>query len=850
MNRPSRRFASLGWHWILAAASFAAPPGRAGADDPPRAPALTDAQKARLVERDRLGEQAQKLQAEGKLAEAIAAAGAMLAIEREVLGEASEDAIGSLELLAGLHEDRDDWSAATTARARVLALRSGSMGDEHWKTIDARFAMGRAEAVGRLDRDGRLRFAGVKQLSAQFMDLYGKGRFGEAVLPARQALELNREVLGERHPSTINSLGNLAFLLQARGDLDAARPMLERALRLREEVLGERHPGTISSLNNLATLLHDQGEHDAARVIAARSLASSQARLAASLPTLTGREQLALLKVSRSGLDLSLTLSAPRPGDDAAAYAGLLDFKGVAAEAEIARRLGDRPEARDLRGRLATARARLNALAYSRAPADRVDRHALAVRSLADEVAALELARARAVDWRPRRPEAARVAASLPERACLVDLFRYRYRPALEPGKLRPPVQYRYVAFVVRPGAAPARVELGPVEPIDEALASWRARLEQGGEAEDLGRAVARLAWGPLVPHLGDAQAVLISPDGDLAFLPWAALPDADPGSCLLRRFAFAVVPSARQLVALAERGPIPAPGGLLAVGEIDYGQEEPGGPIAVASRSVVVGRSALAFGALPGTGREARAVAALHAATHPDAPAVEAPAGAGATKGRLAAAMPGKRFLHLATHGYFAPPGFKSALAPEDDKTSLKSGEGMGRAEVTGFYPGLLSGLVWAGAASPKIDPLSGALDVGAALMTAEEVGGLDLKGCEMAVLSACETGLGRTAGGEGVLGLQRAFLQAGARTVVASLWKVDDDATRELMTRFYRNLWEAKMPPLEAMRRAQLSILDDPDFGDGGNPRLWAAWTLGGDPGGLPTLEPPAASAAEPKK
>jgi CHAT domain-containing protein len=72
-----------------------------------------------------------------------------------------------------------------------------------------------------------------------------------------------------------------------------------------------------------------------------------------------------------------------------------------------------------------------------------------------------------------------------------------------------------------------------------------------------------------------------------------------------------------------------------------------------------------------------------------------------------------------------------------------------------------------------------------------------------------------------------------------VASLWKVDDDATRELMSRFYANLWKEKIAPAEALRRAQLSILDDPAYGDGGNPRLWAAWTLSGDPGGLPMLE-----------
>jgi CHAT domain-containing protein len=116
---------------------------------------------------------------------------------------------------------------------------------------------------------------------------------------------------------------------------------------------------------------------------------------------------------------------------------------------------------------------------------------------------------------------------------------------------------------------------------------------------------------------------------------------------------------------------------------------------------------------------------------------------------------------------------------------------------------------------------------------MTAEEVAAIDLKGCELAVLSACETGLGATAGGEGVLGLQRAFHAAGCRTVVASLWRVDDAATRALMARFYANLWERKQPALEALRNAQLSVLDDPDLGARGNPHLWAAWVLSGEPG-----------------
>jgi CHAT domain-containing protein len=92
---------------------------------------------------------------------------------------------------------------------------------------------------------------------------------------------------------------------------------------------------------------------------------------------------------------------------------------------------------------------------------------------------------------------------------------------------------------------------------------------------------------------------------------------------------------------------------------------------------------------------------------------------------------------------------------------------------------------------------------------LTALEVAELDLSGAELAVLSACETGLGEVAGSEGLLGLQRAFQVAGAQSVVASLWKIGDEPTRALMARFYENLWRRGQPPAQALREAQLSML-----------------------------------------
>src|SRR5207248_9488453 len=127
--------------------------------------------------------------------------------------------------------------------------------------------------------------------------------------------------------------------------------------------------------------------------------------------------------------------------------------------------------------------------------------------------------------------------------------------------------------------------------------------------------------------------------------------------------------------------------------------------------------------------------------------------------------------------------------------------GERVGAAALS---PMVMTGVVLAGANKPETP--------GRGIVTGEALIDLDLSGLELAVLSACETGLGDVAGGEGTFGLQRAFHLAGARDVVASLWKVPDQSTAALMALFYRNLWEKNMPPAEALRRAQLEVYRNP--------------------------------------
>ncbi|MEX0614016.1 MAG: CHAT domain-containing protein, partial [Pirellulales bacterium] len=219
------------------------------------------------------------------------------------------------------------------------------------------------------------------------------------------------------------------------------------------------------------------------------------------------------------------------------------------------------------------------------------------------------------------------------------------------------------------------------------------------------------------------------------------------------------------------------------------------------------------------------------------------------ATEERFRALAPQCYILHLSTHGFFAAPHKKSALIMTAANGRSPRGNPFGdRLEVVrGYSPGLLSGLVLAGANNPPVLPrtlpeLTMVSDDG--YLTADEIAFLPLNNAQLVVLSACETGLGEVAGGEGLLGIQRAFQIAGARTTIATLWQVNDEATRRIMEEFYRNYLEKQLTPLDALREAQLWALNNPDLVPRGAddppnntasgrlpPKFWAAFTLSGD-------------------
>lgn len=184
---------------------------------------------------------------------------------------------------------------------------------------------------------------------------------------------------------------------------------------------------------------------------------------------------------------------------------------------------------------------------------------------------------------------------------------------------------------------------------------------------------------------------------------------------------------------------------------------------------------------------------------------------------------MPAPRVLHLATHGFFVD---------HDPDAKWKEGEGAGwaRGRLKAMdNPLLRSGIVLAGANT--VGEKDKAVKVEDGWVTAEEIALLNLRGTELVVLSACQTGLGDLKTGEGVHGLRWAFLYAGVRTLVTSLFEVPDTETRELMKHFYGRL--KSHCKLEALHGAQRALIEQRRASHGAaHPFFWASFVLVGDP------------------
>jgi CHAT domain-containing protein/tetratricopeptide (TPR) repeat protein len=796
----------------------------------------------------------------------------------ERYGEANDLVASTLNALARVSAKLGDYAAASQAQSRAVAIFSQRGGPNHpfvavsltrlamvyseeGQPSRARPLLERAVAIhqrnlGPEHRDLARTLADLASVLASL------GRTTRAQQLATRAVRIWEGLDAPDAPEFATVLALYGDLQARRGDFAAARDFYARSLTIRGKVFGHDNPLYAEGQVGLAAALaHLRDPFALQTAIDAERKGRDHLRLM--LRSLPERQALQYAAARPRGLNVMLSLAAATPEAVAPAFDGLVRSRAlvldeVAARRGIGRASGDDTSA--LRQTLGAAQQRLANLLVRGPGSVSAGQYAALVDSARQESEAAEQALAeRSAAYRAERSRAQvgadDVIAGLPDDAALVAFVHYeRTRlpasTAATPAPVRPPGRDvpSYAAFVLRRGQAPALVALGADSVIDGLIARWRADVaavaapavagtSPGEPARASGLALRQRVWDRLTPHLAGVNRVFVVPDGALALVPFAALPVGQRSYLLERGPVIHYLSAERDIVAASSAAAKTA--GLLALGGAAFDDRSvfaAAARVAPASAHSATGAAAmlrgaplpcgdlraLRFPALTGTRQEVRDVSAAWPSGYGRARVL---VGRDADERTFKHDAPGHRVLHVATHGFF----LDGDCAPATSAAT----RGVGGLATTGRprrseNPLRLSGLALAGAnrraaAGPEDDD---------GILTAEEVASLDLDGVEWAVLSACDTGLGEIRAGEGVFGLRRAFQVAGARTVIMSLWSVDDQATRAWMRALYEGRLRRGLSTADAVYQASLTTLRDRRArGLSTHPFYWAAFVAAGD-------------------
>ena len=844
-----------------------------------------------------------------------------LNVKREVLGEAHPDYASTLNNLAGLYELKGDYARAeplyrealgtllmahllpdleyaTTLnnlgnlysrmgdypQAKRTLIRSLEIRKELYEHVKAPYATTlinlanvccntddykTAEKLLLYARDLQLKtigkhhpkYAAMLNMLATVYKQSGNPQDAKSVI--QECLEIQKKALGESHPSCAITYSNLAVFSIESGDYVEAESNLLMCKKIEEKHFERDHPDYALTQGKLATLYQRMGDYARAEPLANQAINSSVRSLEKASIILSQRQQLAMQQVLRNRVDeyLSLALNEGQQFRNKAAGFALTTKGATLARQRSMRIAASDPAIRNQFSQLQQVSRQLATLSRSMPAGEQRDRWKRRITSLTEKKERLEAELSRdSVEFREAQKAvtARSIQQSLPQDTVAVDFLQFAHT---KQKKAEGDWVYTttMLATIVKRDRELQLIDLGSVAQLTKTIDTWRATKGTSEEARQAGIAIRKQIWEPLLEHINGANTILISADGVLGQMPLAALPGKEPGTYLIEDHRIAMIPVPRMIPELVEvERSSESKGELLLLGDVDY-EASPAGDLSSDKQEQAGENSPTQvikerFTELPGAADEVAAIEALHRRlVDADSDDVKVLKRSHASETEFRKLAGNYRVLHLATHGFFAPPEIKSALGASSLKRSGRSRLTSSESIVTGMNPDLLSGLVFAGA---NLEPVLGEDD---GILTAQEIAFLPLDGVETAVLSACQTGLGEVAGGEGLIGIQRAFQVAGVRTTVASLWKVDDQATRKLMELFYTNLLEKKMTKLDALREAQLQILNYPecihstadtdqkrksrtpapslDVGgnkrtDGrGSPELWAAFQLSGD-------------------
>lgn len=649
---------------------------------------------------------------------------------------------------------------------------------------------------------------------------YRLRRYATAKADFLSALALREQADGKRSPGLAYSLEGLGSASLALRDYADAERYFRRALTLRGLRLTPYHP-TLSPLR-FGLALARWGRHDerGAFDLAVAAARHQQAMLESFAVDFAERQSIAYRKLLAPVSALAVTLAA-RLGDRnsiATAWRLTVVERGLVARAESYRLAAARART-DADAAAALARwQRINAAlgdAWFSADGDQTKIAALSQQAEEAERAMWPRGiSGRQVPAAP--PSVDNLARALPDDGLLIA---YAEGVASDPSRLLPAgdqvVPEDWYAFSIDHKGSLRLVRLGDIRALSAQIHAWYLDLRSPDADPDIlrqdGFAVRRALLDP-IPGSRGAGHLFVMPEGEMYRMSFSALPAARGRGYLIdSRAGVHVLASESDL--LLPSATVSHPFALLA-GAPDFAQAA-----ATPRRSLdACGHARAAeFAPIPQAGRELDALRDLLGSREIGANILEL-RGARATKQRVIAALSHANLVHLATHGF----------AVDGDCNATAGARGVSLAGPTpgnDAVPGVaLSGLAFAPDA-PATEPDD------AGVLSAGELATLDLSRLGWIVLSACDSGLGWIDRNEGVFGMRRALRIAGARTVVMSLWQVDDTATAAFMQALYRARFVERRNVSDAMGQAMRAVLRQRrDAGLSDSPYFWAAFVSEG--------------------
>lgn len=812
-----------------------------------------------------------RLNEQGKYAEAIFSAEKLCTIVEAEKGRDHQGVGVCLNVLGGLYNSFGDYEKAEKKLKRALEINQ------------------------KLAEGNRTQYAASLGLLAKVY--INKGEYRQAEPFAKEALKIREQVQGDDHfmvSTSLNTLGEIYLYLH---EFNKAEPLLLRAIEIRKKhanthslvislnnlcrlyynagyhksaeqlgkttlelgefSLGKNHPHLAETLNLLGKITASEGRFQKAFEYMKRAQEIDFESIDYIKGFTSEAQKLKFMQKSQEDLHVFLTLILKELTDSPEVVREgmntVLRRKGIILDVQKqfqkALVTGGEWTVANFE-RLSEVRSHLTKLAYSGPGQKNPDAYKKEISLLRDEKEKLEIQlgssnQAYMVYLKKADASCENVAAELRKygKGALVELIKvslYNFKGKAD----RLWDEDHYFAFILTADNPfdLRMVDLGRADTVDSLISQLKkiilkTKHHENNKIISLASRLYSTVFLPIEKELGARQKVFLSPDGNLNLIPFEIFYKPDSGF-LIEDYTFNYVSSGRDILGY---GQAPKKGSkTLLLGDPDFDMKtekktsvkeikteaELREETTIAQRAVLL--RDLSFGRLPGTRDEVQAIQSLMGEEQ-----VEIYTGEDATE-EVLRIMKTPRILHLATHGFFLKDIEISPLKNPSAKRGLSIAKvnqnNLSIQRIKIENPFMQSGFALAGANNTLKLRDSKNFD---GIVTAEKILGLKLMGTDMVVLSACNTGVGEVKKGEGVFGLRRAFTQAGAKSLVMSMWSVPDKETKELMVEFYKNILSGQMDRCQALRQAALKefqiIKERYGFP---NPLFWGAFVFMGEP------------------